>query len=742
MTSAFADPYLMEGHYNYMPHGGFYANDQSPAISPSLYGPPLLQIDSHSAENLHHYADYDDNGLPLVSPQDGPKSKRRQSHGADHIKHKRTRSGCLTCRARRVKCDEAHPTCERCRKGQRDCVYPEPNNQRPPRDPSKYKSNAADSASNSSGDEVDLSESQKLPAILDEDDEDGAIGKAGPSANASAVPKPAHDSMSPSSKERTPNSPPESSKKTAPKRPQPSRSSSKQQHGKSISFSGPKWATLPKDIRMYIKYHRENITCHHYALKYDETNFLKTTFIEIALSYEPLLYAITAFSAYFHTLSRPDGKIQTFISYYNKSVSLLRESLSKSSRHSTATLLTILQLATFEEYLGDWVNIFNHQKAAYEILTQLFTPETVMQNETRRKIVSWYMRFDIVTGFVAGSETVLGREWHAAVTDYYIRQAVDKPNDLGCIIEETFAKTGLVAFDIALLFGKKAKGAISDADFMASVSAIKTQMDERDIQLDMAFSGTREYVKEFPNAPTGDWVDIFGSTNPDYLLADSLWTWNLAMIDWYGIKLMFLGQMQQIEQTQNPMQLVELGYKICQTFEGFEFAGKNKQADVLAVHASLGVAMTTLPRDDVHKDWCRRKLALIESCGYFHPPSFRTRMSELWGLDVTSSWWLEDNESYKPILQSMREFIDYRALHPNDAHTDSLRDLRGVFKAMNLEDDPYRNGGKSRSASSVTTDEGFGGVNMEFWTSLESSPEMNWDGALSSADVHQGEWAS
>jgi len=90
----------MEGQYNYMPHAGYYPDEQ--LLSPDLYPPPLHLIATQSSEHLHQYAEYDDLG-PLVSPQDGSKSKRRQLHGSDHIKHKRTRSGCFTCRARRVK---------------------------------------------------------------------------------------------------------------------------------------------------------------------------------------------------------------------------------------------------------------------------------------------------------------------------------------------------------------------------------------------------------------------------------------------------------------------------------------------------------------------------------------------------------------------------------------------------------------------------------------------------------------
>ncbi|KZF22939.1 hypothetical protein L228DRAFT_283005 [Xylona heveae TC161] len=38
--------------------------------------------------------------------------------------HKRTKTGCLTCRARKIKCDESRPNCTSCRKGNRQCTYP------------------------------------------------------------------------------------------------------------------------------------------------------------------------------------------------------------------------------------------------------------------------------------------------------------------------------------------------------------------------------------------------------------------------------------------------------------------------------------------------------------------------------------------------------------------------------------------------------------------------------------------
>ncbi|KAF7792414.1 hypothetical protein EIP86_003451 [Pleurotus ostreatoroseus] len=40
-------------------------------------------------------------------------------------KYTRSKTGCLTCRAKKVKCDEAKPDCTRCQQGQRECKWPE-----------------------------------------------------------------------------------------------------------------------------------------------------------------------------------------------------------------------------------------------------------------------------------------------------------------------------------------------------------------------------------------------------------------------------------------------------------------------------------------------------------------------------------------------------------------------------------------------------------------------------------------
>ncbi|KAK7005685.1 Zn(2)-C6 fungal-type domain-containing protein [Favolaschia claudopus] len=55
-----------------------------------------------------------------VSPQ-----PRQDTAPRKRPKYTRSKTGCLTCRVKKIKCDEAKPSCMRCAHGQRDCTWPE-----------------------------------------------------------------------------------------------------------------------------------------------------------------------------------------------------------------------------------------------------------------------------------------------------------------------------------------------------------------------------------------------------------------------------------------------------------------------------------------------------------------------------------------------------------------------------------------------------------------------------------------
>lgn len=71
-------------------------------------------------------------------------------------------------------------------------------------------------------------------------------------------------------------------------------------------------------------------------------------FFDKAMKFEPLKYAVAGYAAYFHTLAQPDGRMSTFLQFYNESVSRLRVHITKNKKQGLATFLTILQLSSIE----------------------------------------------------------------------------------------------------------------------------------------------------------------------------------------------------------------------------------------------------------------------------------------------------------------------------------------------------------------------------------------------------------
>ncbi|KAK0621711.1 hypothetical protein B0T17DRAFT_494325, partial [Bombardia bombarda] len=77
----------------------------------------------------HAYAMHPDpTGMRFAIAPGLPPDPRIALSGGRHKKEikRRTKTGCLTCRKRRIKCDEAHPSCNNCKKSKRECLGYDP----------------------------------------------------------------------------------------------------------------------------------------------------------------------------------------------------------------------------------------------------------------------------------------------------------------------------------------------------------------------------------------------------------------------------------------------------------------------------------------------------------------------------------------------------------------------------------------------------------------------------------------
>jgi len=90
-----------------------------------------------------------------------------------------------------------------------------------------------------------------------------------------------------------------------------------------------------------------------------------------------------------------------------------------------------------------------HRKAAYVILTELYTPETIKETETRRRTFRWYLRIDHL-GLEAGQGLLLGRDWFCVDDDYDRQQLSQDSQNTDLRIQSAIARDRLTAVDMAV----------------------------------------------------------------------------------------------------------------------------------------------------------------------------------------------------------------------------------------------------------------------------------------------------
>ena len=462
--------------------------------------------------------------------------------------------------------------------------------------------------------------------------------------------------------------------------------------------------TLSPAIQKYLQFQLSHMTHYHYFFKLDPTDFIHNEFIDQALSFEPLLYAAVGFAAYHYELQQPQPSLSNFLTYYSKSLVLLRRSLEKHQQSTEAMLLTVLQLATIEEYLGDWVNLVGHHRAGFTMLTSIYTtPPTMMETDLGRRLFSWYARLDVIAGIMGGSPTRLSRPWFEANAAYYAAAVdTDPENDLDIegMLAAFVATNRLLGFDMATLFARLPRNEITPSEFQTENAKIADRLREMKSRIE-TLNDSFYTVSDYPVAvkrPLKPDEDIVDPYVPGGLFKDALWNLNFMWIDWYAIEQMQKYQSSILQQKAPPPELAAISLQQCRIYESIDRYPDAPEGAILGAHASLGLATVFLKKDEKHIMWARRKLADIEKLGYIFPVKFRLQMAQLWGLskaqvgeeESVEDWWLPNGEGHSEVLKEIRKIVDER--HAGGKGEEILkmeglsdvRDLKAIFARLDL----------------------------------------------------------
>lgn len=215
---------------------------------------------------------------------------------------------------------------------------------------------------------------------------------------------------------------------------------------------------------------------------------------------------------------------------------------------------------------------------------------------------------------MSGNETALGREWFFSVEKYYRQQSLSYPTSLDYKIEAAVAKHRLVCTDMALMFAKHSRGAISPSQLRKDSLAFSEYMKTWHDNLDPIFRDEQYRVTSF-DGRVKDPNDIVDPFEVGGLSRDPLFTYNFMLIDWHAISVMFKYKMAVSLQQPPPEDLGALALEMCRLFEAIELWPESPSGSILKAQAALGIASLFLPKDERHSMWCRRKLAKVESLG-------------------------------------------------------------------------------------------------------------------------------
>jgi hypothetical protein len=263
--------------------------------------------------------------------------------------------------------------------------------------------------------------------------------------------------------------------------------------------------------------------------------------------------------------------------------------------------------------LGDWVNLMGHQKAAFDMLTRLHTPESITKSNFLLKALHWYIRFDLFVGFQSGGEATLGREWYEAAHNAYAQKVKENPEDLDMHYEERFAFSRLTAKDSNDLIAKTSKGLVSPQDFGAQLPLLQERMaaalrDLPPILLDPSYK-----VHSIPGSLDPD--DITNPYEPDILWAGPLWTTNFVYLDTWGLQFMSaISHAMVLRQPIDP-EYTKLAYRAVQMFEAMCAYPDAPPGALLEAQVSFAIAVLFLPKDEKTMQWVRRTFAKIEASG-------------------------------------------------------------------------------------------------------------------------------
>lgn len=260
-----------------------------------------------------------------------------------------------------------------------------------------------------------------------------------------------------------------------------------------------------------------------------------------------------------------------------------------------------------------------HQKAAFEILTQLYNPQSILQTTTGRLILAWYVRFDLLVASLGILRPSLPRHWVEAKDNYCQMRAFEEADNIQWIFEKTESQLGLISVDMCLLVGSRKAGELTEDEFRIEQQQVARRLLEWRESLHPLLTDPAHLVQTSAPASPDSQSKLFSYFTNHVPLYDGPLCFTTALIcEWHSMVLMHLCQATEDITVKESSILGDTAQHAMAICEIIEAAGRwpTVPRDLLTMlHPTLVMAAMFLPRSTRLHMWLKEQFAGLESCG-------------------------------------------------------------------------------------------------------------------------------
>ena len=250
------------------------------------------------------------------------------------------------------------------------------------------------------------------------------------------------------------------------------------------------------------------------------------------------------------------------------------------------------------------------------MLLELFDPASLAATNTGRAILSWYSRFDIFAGMMAGNKTTLNIEWFRASAQWFVEAREADLSSFSYQIQRLHASNRVLGVEMAHLNAKLPKGEISFPDYVRENEMLCRRIATCRNQLEQLLGIEKYQVLAFDGSEDPEADAIFGPFVPGQLMHGPLYPLNFLRIDWIGLDAMSKFQASlMLEQPLPQQELFQLATELIRLVDRIDRWPGSPPGALISIQANLGLACIFMPKDGPYTTWCRRKIAKIECLG-------------------------------------------------------------------------------------------------------------------------------